>query len=785
MEVGWLSTLTMQGAATVYSGGSMQVDTVDNTGSPNSSGGSGGSLDVSGTATVQSGGTLAMHGFDGGGKDVAVVEAGGALNVDGTVDVDWDATLEVYGSVTVGGGEFQMGNPATYLPGTVGDTLTIYSGGTFSIDATGTFAMMGFDAGGSDVAVVEAGGALNVDGTVDVDWDATLEVYGSVTVGGGEFQMGNPATYLPGTVGDTLTIYSGGTFSIDATGTFAMRGFDGGGQDVAVVEAGGALNVDGTVDVDWDATLEVYGSVTVGGGEFQMGNPATYLPGTVGDTLTIYSGGTFSIDATGTFAMRGFDAGGKDVAVVEAGGALNMDGTMDVDWDATLEVYGSVTVDGGEFQMGNPATYLPGTVGDTLTIYSGGTFSIDATGTFAMKGFDAGGRDVAVVEAGGDFIDLGSTLVGWNSSFDLQGTADVASGAIFQVGDLGFAGYVQGDPGASFTVASAGVMGVDAGGQFQVGQNGMGCGGHDEALVDQGGTFNLSGSAVVENGDIFQDNGTLDPPPGGTLHIEDTSRLIVGSSGSFTVGTLLLSDSGTATVHGTLTVPAGGCLIVTESGRLITQGAVAVKIQGTELTWAVPAFISAGTPLGAAQLNAAANVPGTFCYTLANGRTPAWGAVLPLGSGQVLEMTFTPTKPAYPAVSASVTVTVRPAQPSTLAFTTPPSASPIQAGVRLGLIVVQLEDQWGNAVCQAGVAVTLSLVTLTGSQGSFASGPMVTVITDSNGQAIFNGDLVINCSGSYQLVASTNLVGVAKKKSNPITVIPNVCVTRNRYRGGC
>ena len=59
------------------------------------------------------------------------------------------------------------------------------------------------------------------------------------------------------------------------------------------------------------------------------------------------------------------------------------------------------------------------------------------------------------------------------------------------------------------------------------------------------------------------------------------------------------------------------------------------------ITWPTPAAILVGTPLGAAQLNATANVPGTFVYT------PPSGTVLGVGAGQTLSVTLTPTQTAY------------------------------------------------------------------------------------------------------------------------------------------
>src|SRR6201982_2548745 len=55
------------------------------------------------------------------------------------------------------------------------------------------------------------------------------------------------------------------------------------------------------------------------------------------------------------------------------------------------------------------------------------------------------------------------------------------------------------------------------------------------------------------------------------------------------------------------------------------------------ITWATPADITYGTALGVTQLNATANVPGSFVYN------PLAGGVLNAGAAQTLSVTFTPT----------------------------------------------------------------------------------------------------------------------------------------------
>jgi RHS repeat-associated protein len=76
------------------------------------------------------------------------------------------------------------------------------------------------------------------------------------------------------------------------------------------------------------------------------------------------------------------------------------------------------------------------------------------------------------------------------------------------------------------------------------------------------------------------------------------------------------------------------------------------------ITWSAPAAITYGTALSATQLNATANVAGTFAYS------PASGAI-PGGGSQTLSVTFTPSDTAdYNAVTASVPLSVSKATPT-------------------------------------------------------------------------------------------------------------------------
>ena len=82
----------------------------------------------------------------------------------------------------------------------------------------------------------------------------------------------------------------------------------------------------------------------------------------------------------------------------------------------------------------------------------------------------------------------------------------------------------------------------------------------------------------------------------------------------------------------TYIVAPGGAL----GGGSVTPNCTAGSRAST-ITWATPAPVTAGTALSAIQLNATANVAGTFAYT------PPAGTVMSVAGTQTLSTTFTPT----------------------------------------------------------------------------------------------------------------------------------------------
>jgi phosphopantothenate synthetase len=134
------------------------------------------------------------------------------------------------------------------------------------------------------------------------------------------------------------------------------------------------------------------------------------------------------------------------------------------------------------------------------------------------------------------------------------------------------------------------------------------------------------------------------------------------------------------------------------------------------VTWPTPADITYPAPLGAAELDATADVPGTFEYT------PAAGTVLDAGAGQTLAVTFTPADTVqYTTASATVAINVLKA-PTSVAVTS--SKNPSTAGEALtftatvsggvgasGTIAFTVDG--GPLACPGGASRTDSVATCT------------------------------------------------------------------------
>jgi hypothetical protein len=141
----------------------------------------------------------------------------------------------------------------------------------------------------------------------------------------------------------------------------------------------------------------------------------------------------------------------------------------------------------------------------------------------------------------------------------------------------------------------------------------------------------------------------------------------IGSVGNAQNGTVVLNSNGSVTFTPSSLGPASFDYTDTDANSdasTIATVSLIVK-RATTITWANPADITYGSPLSSTQLDATANVPGTFTYS------PGAGAVLSAGNGQTLKVSFTPTDSAnYAGDTAEVQINVAQA-PTTISWSNP------------------------------------------------------------------------------------------------------------------
>ena len=145
-----------------------------------------------------------------------------------------------------------------------------------------------------------------------------------------------------------------------------------------------------------------------------------------------------------------------------------------------------------------------------------------------------------------------------------------------------------------------------------------------------GGTFTYDGQPHPATGSVTGINGVSIGTPSFTYNGSAQPPV---NAGSHAVVASFAGDVNYAPASATATITIGKAPVV--------------------LTWNQPAAIVYGTPLGAAQLNAASNVPGTFAYS------PAAGTVLAAGTGHSLTATFIPADAAnYRGASVGTSIAV-------------------------------------------------------------------------------------------------------------------------------
>src|SRR5208337_1620369 len=205
------------------------------------------------------------------------------------------------------------------------------------------------------------------------------------------------------------------------------------------------------------------------------------------------------------------------------------------------------------------------------------------------------------------------------------------------------------------------------------------------------------------------------------------------------------------------------------------------------LTWANPADITYGTALDGTQLDATANVAGTFTYT------PAPGTVLSAGAGQTLSVTFTPTDTAdYNSVTATATATINvsqaqltvaaddesmtygssvPALTDTITgFVNGDDAGVVSGTPGLSTTATSSSDpgSYPNTVCVSGLSATN--YSFVGQNGTLTIGTATPTISWSNPVNIVYGTAL--SSTQLDATSSWTVGGVSGSVAGPFTYTP-------------
>jgi hypothetical protein len=154
------------------------------------------------------------------------------------------------------------------------------------------------------------------------------------------------------------------------------------------------------------------------------------------------------------------------------------------------------------------------------------------------------------------------------------------------------------------------------------------------------------------------------------------------------------------------------------------------------ITWPAPSPIEYGAPLSGTQLNATANVPGTFAYS------PLLGSVLPIGS-QTLNVLFTPTSSIYNTSNATVSGSTQLTVAADLPLVTSILSNPAAVGATVTIVGQNFGPAMGSStVTFNGVAATIiswsdNSITTTVPKGATTGSVVVTVGGNQSNSFLF------------------------------------------------
>jgi hypothetical protein len=698
-------------------------------------------------------------------------DPGADASGDFTATIAWGDGSISLGTVTGSGGTFTVTGSHTYVnnDGTFSTTVAVtepgISGGSASSNSTATVSEADLTVTAQPIGATEGSSTTTTVATfTDPGADTSGEFTASINWGDGSTSTG------------TVT-GSGGTFTV--TGSHTYSNTNGQLTTTVSVTEPGVGSAGGSASSTSTATVTETGLTVTGAGS-----------GAVGVTEN------HSFSATlGTFTDSGSHTSG--------------DFTASINWGDGSTSTGTVTGSGGTFTVTGSHTYVntdgfvSTTVSVTQTGAGGGSGSATNTATVSEADLSVTAKAISLSEnsvfsgTAATFTDPGTDTSGeftasinWGDGSTSVGTV-TGSGGTFTVS--GSHTYVNND-GLFSTTVSVTEPGIPAGSGSGVGTANVAEA--DLTVLAKGITATASSTATVQVA-TFTDPGT-DTSGEFTASIRwgDGSTsvgTVTGSGGTFTVtgSHTYTTTTGSLTTTVNVTEPGAGSASATSTATVFPAVApvtlptiilinppngsstsnpmppiTGVAATGTGILSTVYVKIYAGTtPTG---------TPVQSFTTTANSITGAYSTLpianLPVGVYTV--QTSQKDTHGHTWFSAPHTFTETVGAPFKLVFIQPPvntmSGAPapppaFPGATLLPPITVQVEDQFGRPVPDAGIAVTVTI------NSTVKLGGTTTVLTNSSGLATFT-NLTIAVLGQYIMTASHS--GLLAAVSNQFSILP-------------
>ncbi len=381
------------------------------------------------------------------------------------------------------------------------------------------------------------------------------------------------------------------------------------------------------------------------------------------------SSGNLYIADTGNNVVRKVAAATGDISTVAGNGTPGYTGDGKAAINAELSApYGVALDSNGNLFIADTSN----SVIREVAAATGNISTVAGNGTAGYSGDSGAATSAELDEPFGIAVDpMGNLYIADTDNFVIR-EVSAATGNISTIAGIGVYGY-SGDSGPATSAQLSYPAGItlDSGGNVYFADYA-----NNRIREISATTSNIATVAGNGTGGFSGDGGAatsaeLDEPIGvavdssGNLYIADFENDLIREVSASTQNISTIAgngmngysgDGGPAT-SAELAGPEG--VAVSFAGRIYVADASNYRIRAfpdpttPTITWPAPASIVAGTALSAMQLDATANIPGTFVYT------PASGTVLSAGNNQTLSVTFTPADTIdYSTTTATTTISV-------------------------------------------------------------------------------------------------------------------------------